>query len=336
MLVAVLVLIRADVTFLAIGYMLISAAGVLLYMWMFAQTLRQQGLISELRSTRWSYPIRELLSYSTPMLVSTLVWLLMESSDAVLLGYFWNTEAVASFRTVLPVARLNQIVILSFSVLYTPLASRLYARKHNEEMADLYWQTSLWMTILTFPVFVMTFSFARAMTVGIYGERYSDAVPVLILLSLGYYFHTSLGFNGVSLKIFRRLKYVVVIDIAAAIVNVAINLILVPRWGILGAASGTAGTMIVHNLLKQYGLWRYTGFEFFRRRYLVAYSILYGIPLILLAVQMLLPPNLWLALLLGGIASLIVFWSTRRMLQIETIFPEILRIPGMRILLGRP
>lgn len=334
-LVALLVFIRADVTFLALGYLAISAVGVLLYVWMFAKLLHQQGLISESRRSGWSYPVRELLGYSTPMLVSTLVWLLMESSDAVLLGYYWNTEAVASFRTVLTVARLNQIVILSFSILYTPLASRLYARKHNDELAALYWQTSLWMTILTFPVFVMTFSFARSMTVGIYGERYSDAVPVLILLSLGYYFHTSLGFNGVTLKIFGRLKYAVIIDIAAAIVNIAINLILVPRWGLLGAASGTAGTMILHNLLKQYGLWRYTGIELFRRRYLVAYCALFGLPLALLAVQMMLPANLWLALLLGGSASLIMLWSTRHMMQIETIFPEVLRIPGMRAFLGR-
>ncbi len=327
-LVLLLTVLRANVVVLALGYLAISLVGVLLYIWMFGQTLRDQGLLPEWHPRQFTYPAREIFSFALPLLASVLVWLLMESSDALLLGYFQNTEAVANFRAVLPMARLNQGVILTFALLYMPLAARLYARDEHAELADLYWQTAIWMTILSFPVFILTFSFARSLTAGIYGARYSGSVPIMALLSLGYFFHTTLGFNGLTLKVYKQLRYTVAIDIGAAVLNVAINLLLVPRWGALGAAIGTTSTLIVHNLLKQFGLWHYTGISLFRRQYWLTYGALFGMALLLLGLQAtVLPVSIWIALPLGAAASLAVLSAGWHSLQIDKIFPELSKWP---------
>lgn len=326
-LVVTLITLRANVTFLALGYAAMGIIGVMLYAGMFGRVLRTHGLLQGVAPRRLSYPVRELFGFATPMLASRLTLLVRESSDVFLLGYFQGTAMVANYRAVLPVAELNQLVILAFTVLYTPLAARLYARNDRAELSRLYGQTALWMTMLSFPIFVLTFSFARSTTLGIYGSRYSDAAPSLALLSLGYFFHTSLGFNGLTLKIFRRMRYTVSIDVAAAALNVAINLLLIPRWGALGAAVGTAGTMIVHNVLKEFGLWKYTGITLFHREHVLAYSMLFGLPLVLLALPRLLPLPLWVALPVAVAVSLLVLWSNRNILQIDAMFPELRRWP---------
>lgn len=330
-LVVALTALQADVLFLTIGYLLISLLGVALYGVMFARTLRGQDWLAGLRLRALRYPAREIYGFAIPLLASVLVWLVIESSDALLLGYFHNTEAVASFRAVLPMARLNQGVILTFALLYTPLAARLYARRDHSGLADLYWQTALWMTVLSLPIFLLTFCFAGTMTVQVYGPRYADSVPIMALLSLGYFFHTVLGFNGLTLKVYGRLRFTVAVDVAATVVNVIVNLALIPPYGVLGAAVGSASTLIVHNLLKQYGLWRYTGISLFRRQYALVYGMAALVALALLGLQIaILPESLPLALALGAAGSLVVLAVSWRALAVGQMFPELGRWPLVR------
>jgi O-antigen/teichoic acid export membrane protein len=325
---------KADVFFLTIGYLLIAAVGVALYAGMFMRLLRAQGLVKEFHAAPRIFPARALFGFAIPLLGSTLVWSLMESSDGVLLGYFRNTQAVADFRAVLPLAQMNLLVSTTFATLYMPAAARLHARNDQAGLSDLYWQTALWMVALSFPIYVVTFSFARSVTTGLYGSAYSEAAPVLALLALGYFFQTALGFNGLTLKVLNKLRFVVAIDVTAAILNVLINLALIPQWGVLGAAAGTAGTMIIHNLFKQFGLWKYAGITLFHRKYAAVYAVVFGLPPALLALQAALPASLWIALPLGAAASLLVLWISRGALQVATAFPELQRWTVLRFLAG--
>jgi uncharacterized protein YjbI with pentapeptide repeats/O-antigen/teichoic acid export membrane protein len=327
-LVLILIWLQAPVMVLTGGYLLISLVGVVLYLVMFVQILNKQGLLQGWQPRTFEYPVREIFTFAIPLLASVMVWLVIESSDALMLGYFQNTEAVATFRAVLPMARLNQGVILTFALLYMPLASRLYARSEHKELGDLYWQTALWMTILSMPIFYLTFCFARSMTIGVYGSQYSDSVTIMSLLSFGYFFHTSLGFNGLTLKVYNRLRYTVTIDVIATILNVIINLALIPHLGALGAAIGTTITLFIHNVLKQVGLHRHTGIELFRRRYIGAYAAVVSMAVILTVLQaVVLPVNVWLSIVLAGVASLLVLFGARHALDIDQIFPELTSWP---------
>jgi O-antigen/teichoic acid export membrane protein len=325
--VAVLVTIHANLTFLAIGYAVASFLGVLLYLATFVRVLRAHDVGPLRRPGGWTIPGREVLAFATPMLTSTIVWMLMESSDAILLGYFFGPGAVANFRVVLPLARMNALVSTVFSVLYLPLAARSLERSGSGELGTVYWQTALWMTILTFPVLLLTFSFAPSVTVGLYGTDYAGSAPILALLAMGYFFQTATGFNGLTVKIYGRLRYTVVVDVAAAIANVAINLMLIPRLGPIGAAIGTAGTLLLHNLFKQLGLRRFTQVPWFYRPYARLYAKLGVICVALIGLQVALPGNLPVAILAAAGGGLLAAWSSRRFLAIEAFFPELLRVP---------
>ncbi len=323
---------QASVVSLAVGYLVVSVVSLTAYSWMFARMLGRHLPLRDLPLRKLSYPVRDLLTFAAPLLASTLVWLLMEASDAVLLGYFHGTEEVATFRAVLVVAMLNQGVTFTFALLYTPSLARLYAQGDRARIAELYWRSTLWVTVLTFPVFLLTCSFAPSATAGVLGDGYTSAVPIMALLSLGFFFHASLGFNGLTLRVFKKLRYCVSIDLAAAFMNVAVNLLLIPRWGAYGAAVGTSATMIVHNLLKQFGLWRYTGIAPFRRDYAPIYVALGAVALAAAAAQQLLPTSLPLAVLLSGAAALALLWAVRGTLQIDRMFPELARWPVLRSL----
>src|SRR5690606_6629489 len=110
---------------------------------------------------------------------------------------------------VVPVARLNQVVLQSFTFLYTPLAARMYAKEDTENINDLYWRTAIWILIFSFPVFAVTFSLAQPVTIFLFGERYADSGIILAILSLGYYFNAALGFNNHTLRVYGVIRYIV-------------------------------------------------------------------------------------------------------------------------------
>jgi len=331
----------SDVFFLAGGYLFASALGVTVYITVLVRVLRKQQFFQHFRLSSLIFPAREVFSFTIPLLTSDLVFVLMSSSDAVLLEHFRNTTEVAAFRVVQPAAVLNQFVLQSFTLLFTPIASRLFARNDREGINSLYWRTAIWVAVFSFPIFAMTFSMAHPLTVLLYGQRYEDSAVILSLLSFGYYFNAALGFNGLTLKVYGKLRYIVTINILAALANIAINLLLIPRFGALGAACGTCGTMIVHNMLKQVGLRFGTGINLFAWKYFRVYlSIALGAAGLLVA-QIFIPndyswsqPYVYASFALAALVALVVMGLNRKSLNVGETFPELLRFPLMRRVFG--
>src|ERR687891_112527 len=268
---------------------------------------------------------RVVFSFTIPLLTSDLVYMAMNTSDVLLLGHYRGAEEVGALRVIWPVAHINQLVMTSFTLLFTPLAARLFARDDKEGINRLYWQTAIWIAVLSFPLFALTFSLSEPLTVTLFGQRYSDSASYLTLLALGYYFNAALGFNGLTLKVFGRLKYIVSINIAAALVNVGLNLVLIPRYGAMGAAIGTCTTLLLHNVFKQAGLLLGTGVTLFRRRDLAVYAAIVLAAGLLFVVQVAFSPPVYVSFVAAAVASLFVVGFGRDSLRAAETFPELMR-----------
>jgi O-antigen/teichoic acid export membrane protein len=277
-------------------------------------------------------PVREILIFTVPLLTTDLVYVALNTSDAIILEAYKGLDAVAAWRVIQPAAGLNMLVMSSFALLFTPMAARLYARKDRDGVRDLYWRTAIWMAIVSFPLFALTFSLAEPVTKALYGSRYEDSATYLALLSFGYYFNTALGFNGLTLRIYGIVRYIVVINVLAAVANVALNLFLIPRYGALGAAIGTTLTLVIHNLLKQAGLRMGTGISIFEWMYLRVYLIIGATALGLIFVSRVIAPPAIVQLGLAGVASLLVLGLNRHSLEMAETFPELRRLPFSRFL----
>jgi O-antigen/teichoic acid export membrane protein len=327
-----LVVSSADVAVLAVGYVATAATGVAISTALFVQILRSDGLLQQLRSVHSTVSPRVLLAFTFPILTTDLVYALMTTLDAVLVGHFKGAEAVATLAAVQPAALLNQIVFSSFLFLFTPAVSRLFAQDDRRAIEDVYWQTTAWIAVLSAPIFLLTFSLASPLTTLLFGGRYEDSAAVLSVLALGYYLHSALGFNGTTLMVFGRIRTLVALNIVALVINTVANLIAIPRWGALGAALATALTLLIHNVLKQIALQRTSGVRFFRVDYARLYLTVAAAALALLVLQTTLDRAI-VSVAAYGVVSVVVLAVNRRLLQVADTFPELLRVPGLRRML---
>jgi O-antigen/teichoic acid export membrane protein len=319
--------------FLAVGYVLAGAVGLGIYGVLAVGVLRESGLGPHLSPRGADFPVREVLAFTVPLLASDLLFTLMNTSDAILLGRLDGTEAVAAFRAIQPLAGANHLVFASFGVLFTPLVARLFARRDEAGVDHIYWSTALWVTVLSFPIFVVTFALARPVTVTLLEERYASSSTYLALVSLGFFIDSVLGFNGLTLKALGKLRAVVLLNVGAGILNLALNLVLIPRYGPMGAAIGTSATLVAHNILKQVALARTTNIRLLEWRAAKVYLVVAAATAAVWLFEVVMSPPLLVALAVAGVASLAVLLTSRSSLEAGEVFPELARLPLIRRLL---
>jgi O-antigen/teichoic acid export membrane protein len=330
----VLIATQSGVYFLAAGYVLTGVAGLAISITLLVAILRREGLLEHLRPNRMRLPFRATFAFTLPLLSTDLVNVLLFSSDALLLGHFRGASEVASFRVIIPIVSLIMVPASVFALLYVPLASRLFARGERAALEDLYWRTTLWIAVACFPVFALGLSAAEPITSVMYGSRYADSALFLTILAVGYYFQSALGFSGLTLMVFGRVRFLTALNVVAMVVNVALNFILIPAYGALGAAIGTTTTLIAYNAFKQVGLRARTGV-----RLLVGEAVrpFVGVGLAaagLLALHPVAKHHAGASVAIAALASVAVIAVTYRSLDLARTFPEVARLPWIRRLVA--
>jgi O-antigen/teichoic acid export membrane protein len=319
---------------LALGYVLTSAIGIGLYVWLFFRVLRDRGISFRLRMGGIKFPFREVFSFSIPTLTTELVFLVTNTFSVFILGHFKGSKAVADFRAVLPAARLNQIVYQTFVTMFLPMTARLHTRGDHEGVRDTYWHSSHFQAVSTFPVMVMTTVFAHVTTVALFGHRYASAAGVLLALSVGYYVSIALGFNVYVLQVYGKLKFLVYSNLAVCVASLALAFTLSPRYGATGAAVANGSVMAAQNVVNEIALIRVLGWGSDPMRWIRPYLVVTAGTLVLVAIQLAFQPGFVAALVVSAVVSLVVVRQTRHALELFSMFPELRRVKPLRLLLA--
>jgi O-antigen/teichoic acid export membrane protein len=317
-----LVLGGEGVIFLAIGYVGASVMGLVWYGSMAAPALRNQA---RERFQGLEIPAREIMSFALPVFLTNVFWIVLLAFSTIALGVLGSTKEVADFQAVLPPARLNYLAMAIFLILFVPTASQLYVRNEMAELRHAYLTTTYWLVVLTVPVLALTTVFAPVFVPTFFGSEYDASIAVLVLLSAGYYVHTAAGPNSSTLKVFRKLRYTVTIDLSALVAGIALNLLLIPVAGALGAALAFLLAIVGRSIPYLWALRRITGIELLNREFLRLQGTIALVLAALVVIQLTLEPFLPLALFLAGLAGVVVVLACRSLLRIEDTFPELLQ-----------
>jgi O-antigen/teichoic acid export membrane protein len=320
-----------SVFWLAIGYVVTSFLGIAIYAVLLLRVLRERNILYRFRLRRLILPWKEVFAFSIPTMTTQLEFVITNMGTVVLLAAYGGPLDVASYRAVFPAARLNQVVYQTFVTMFLPMAARLFARGDHKGMRNSYWQTSMFLAVATFPIFIMTTVFAHTTTVTLFGGQYSSSDTVLAATAFGYYFSVTLGFNAYVLQVYGRLRWLVVSNVGALVLNMGLAFLLIPSMGAPGAAIAGGGTMVAQNVVNQLVLGRTLAVAGEAESIARPYLVIAAATLLLGAIELALHPGIVIALLATGIVSVVVLRLNRHAIQLAGTFPELLKLP----LLGR-
>ena len=332
--VAAVILLEGSVHLLALFYVLAGVGGVIFYALLLRQTLKAEGLLPYFSPARWTLPAKELLAYSLPLLSSQIGFVVRTSLAVLLLETLSGSAQVAEFRAVFPFARLNEVVLTSFGFLFVPVAARYFARQDLAAIDRLYWSTSVWIAVLSLPAFLVTGVLARPFTTLVFGERYEQAGAVLMILATGFFLETVMGFNVHTLRVFARVRQIVVIDFLTILLAVGLCLALIPAHGAWGAAVAICAATLLQNVLFQIAMHWSAGIRAPGWRNLQFFAGCAAVVTSLAIIQWTWSPPLWLGMGAAAVSYVVLVWANRSLLDVEGTFPELLRLPVIGRVLG--
>jgi len=215
-------------------------------------------------------PGGELMKFSLPLLIGIVMAIVMNWADVLLLGRYTEPKTVGIYDAGSSLARLLQFPLNALEFVFLPIAGELYARSQSEELSRAYQVLTKWIFFLTFPIFLLLFTYPEQIITFLFGTRFVVAVPVLRILACGYLFHTLWGPNGILMIIIGMSREISLVSILGAIINILANYLLIKSYaqGAVGAAGATIVTYIALNILVSYIIFRKTCIQPFTYSYL--------------------------------------------------------------------
>jgi O-antigen/teichoic acid export membrane protein len=124
-----------------------------------------------------------------------------------------------------------------------------------------------WIFALTLPLFLILFLFPKIVLGFFFGPQYTSTALPLQILVLGFFFHSACGPNGNTLISMEKQKTVALLTGTGVILNVILNWILIPIFGMAGAAFATASVYILTNILLSAKIYSLTKMHPFTKNY---------------------------------------------------------------------
>lgn len=212
--------------------------------------------------------LKELLFFSLPILAISVLNLVLGWTDTLMLGYFKTSDVVGLYNGALPLARLIIIAFSSASMIYIPIASGLYSRNLIKEMRRIYQVLTKWILSVSIPIALIFILFPETVLNFIFGVEYVQAVPALRILSLGFISQIFLGLNGSSLVVMGKTKFLMFSSLFGAIFNVVLNVVLIPDFGIGGAAIASITSFWIVGILNLAKIYHFSKIHPFTRNYM--------------------------------------------------------------------
>lgn len=191
----------------------------------------------------------DILSYSWPlmflsMLVSIFYWV-----DSFCIGYFKGVESVGFYNAATPIVALLSLAPDLFMQLFFPLITKEYSKKNSVIIKELSKQISKWIFIINLPLFLIIFIFPGAIINILFGQKYLVAEKALRILVVGGFLTTFTPLSTNLLSMTGRSKLILSNFAIMTAINVILNIIFIPKYGITGAAFATAVSWVVLSVI---------------------------------------------------------------------------------------
>ncbi|MDJ0363930.1 oligosaccharide flippase family protein [Hymenobacter sp. H14-R3] len=242
-------------------------------------------------------PIGELVRYGGFALLGNISGTLLVTIDSLMLGA--HSFADAGIYTI--ALSISTALAVPFRALYKtahPLIAEYWKDGATDKMLDFYQRTTRLTTALGSYLALgigLNLPFIYAL---IHKPAYAAGTVAVLLLLAGRLTDGITGVNGIIVVTSPRYRYDLVFNLGLTAAIIMLNNLLIPRFGLTGAAISNALALIIFNLGRTWFVWHSFGWQPFDRR--IAYILALAAGAAFVAWVLPVPTNIWLTLLVRG------------------------------------
>jgi O-antigen/teichoic acid export membrane protein len=191
----------------------------------------------------------KVVRFAWPQIVASAagqLWLLV---NVVVLGRVEDAATVALYGAALAVAVLPALVYNAFSVRFSPVISRLWASGERDELNALMIAVTRWVAMITLPICAVAVALPAGV-LQIYGADYRDAGHALALMATATAVNALFGPVEWALIMTGRVWLEMASNVFCAIAASGLVMIIVPAYGLVGAAAAVLAYSLAMNTMK--------------------------------------------------------------------------------------
>jgi O-antigen/teichoic acid export membrane protein len=190
----------------------------------------------------------EVISFGAILIAMQALEFLSGQTDRIMLGIYLNAREVGIYSVAASMVAFVGLFLQSLNQIFAPTIAELYTKHEHDLLQRLYQTLTKWSFALTIPLALGIVIFATPL-MGIFGRDFREGWPVLVIATVGQLVSCGVGSVGFLLLMSDQQNRMVRAQAITVCLALALNFLLIPRWGIVGAAVASGATNISLNLL---------------------------------------------------------------------------------------
>jgi len=251
-LIYVIIYLKFSLYILLIGYISASLIGLIITV----LVLRKIHIFKIVNISR--KVLKDILKLSSPFVLSTLCVYVYYYADQILLFNIKGALPTGIYSAAYRILTLLIAPISLFLITLLPIFSKNFYNNTISDVArNIIKHNVKYIFIVSSLIFIFLFVFATKIIILIYGRDYISASLIFRLLLISWFILVNYSVPVIGLQAFNQQNTYLKITFIGAIINVMLNLILIPRYSSVGAAITTiiteflVGVCIVYIFIKR-------------------------------------------------------------------------------------
>jgi O-antigen/teichoic acid export membrane protein len=209
-----------------------------------------------------------------------------------------------------------------------PKLSELMAQRNWGRARGVYQTTTAWLMLATWPLY-FTFALFAPTLLQLFGKGFDGGAGALQVLGLTMLVATAVGTVDMVLLMGGKSSWNLFNTVVALSLNIALNLVLIPRYGGTGAAIAWSSSILFTNLAPLVQVWKFLGMHPFGRGFpkvVLAAGAAYGALGLVLRVGLGTSLPVFLGYqVVAGLLYVAMLWRHREVLQLDVLLGELKR-----------
>jgi len=195
------------------------------------------------------YDVRQLFVFSTVSWMASLASAGLLWADTILLGAYMTSADVGVYQVATRVVMLAAFVMTPVNAAFAPRIADLYQRHRVESLHHTYVAATSWILRLSLPALVVCMVLPKEL-LSVFGHRFEVGATVTVILAFGKLVDSATGPCGLMLNMSGRPGLSLFDNVLVLVANVALNIWLIPVYGIEGSAIAWAVSLVLVNVLR--------------------------------------------------------------------------------------
>jgi O-antigen/teichoic acid export membrane protein len=184
--------------------------------------------------------LRNAMAFSFPLMAAEISWVVLDSGDRFFIQRFLGSQALGYYSAAYGVATYwQELLTVPLQLALFPICMKLWASKGLQETQTFLSRSLDQFLMGTVAVVSVAMITSRDVIVVLASKKFQEAHGLLPYLVIGLVLCATMIFFRPGLLIHERASKIATATLYACLLNIAMNIVLLPRIGIVGAAIAT-------------------------------------------------------------------------------------------------